>query len=61
MIEFLQSHTNVVLQPEFDSPWYSGINPYALGFAMMSDLRRICENPTPEDRRWFPKSPAATG
>ncbi|HMV38498.1 SpoVR family protein [Plasticicumulans sp.] len=55
MIEFLQSHTNVVFQPEFDSPYYSGINPYALGFAMMSDLRRICENPTPEDRRWFPE------
>ena len=55
MIEFLQSHTNVVFQPEFDSPYYSGINPYALGFAMMSDLRRICESPTPEDRRWFPE------
>lgn len=55
MIEFLQSHTNVVFQPEFDSQYYSGINPYALGFAMMSDLRRICEHPTPEDRRWFPE------
>ncbi|PWV58506.1 SpoVR family protein [Plasticicumulans acidivorans] len=54
MIEFLQSHTNVVAQPEFDSPYYSGINPYALGFAMMSDLRRICEKPTAEDKAWFP-------
>lgn len=54
MLEFLQSHTSVVFQPAFDSPYYSGINPYALGFAMMSDLRRICENPTEEDRRWFP-------
>jgi spore cortex formation protein SpoVR/YcgB (stage V sporulation) len=34
---------------------YSGINPYALGFAMFTDLRRICENPTDEDRRWFPE------
>ena len=55
IIEFLQSHTNVVYQPEFDSPYYSGINPYALGYAMMSDIRRICENPTDEDREWFPQ------
>jgi spore cortex formation protein SpoVR/YcgB (stage V sporulation) len=54
MIEFLQSHTNVVAQPGYDSRFYSGINPYALGFAMMSDLRRICEQPTDEDRHWFP-------
>ncbi len=55
MIEFLQSHTNVVYQPSFDSPYYSGINPYALGFNMMSDIRRICENPDDEDREWFPE------
>jgi stage V sporulation protein R len=54
MIEFLQSHTNVIYQPPFHSKYYSGINPYALGFAMMSDIRRICEDPTEEDRRWFP-------
>lgn len=55
MIEFLQSHTNVIYQPPFNSPYYSGINPYALGFAIMSDIRRICENPTEEDKRWFPE------
>ena len=55
MIEFLQSHTNVVFQPDFDSPYYSGINPYALGFNMMTDIRRICESPTNEDREWFPE------
>ncbi|MEO6351906.1 MAG: SpoVR family protein, partial [Burkholderiaceae bacterium] len=54
MMEFLQSHTNVIYQPPLDSPHYSGINPYALGFAMMSDIRRICEAPTGEDRTWFP-------
>jgi spore cortex formation protein SpoVR/YcgB (stage V sporulation) len=54
MMEVLQSHTNVVFQPDFDSPYYSGINPYALGFAMMRDIRRICEEPTDEDRYWFP-------
>ncbi|MFP4279832.1 MAG: SpoVR family protein [Halochromatium sp.] len=54
MMEVLQSHTNVVYQPPFDAPYYSGINPYALGFAMMRDIRRICEQPTDEDRYWFP-------
>jgi len=54
MIEFLQSHTNVIAQPPFNSKFYNGINPYALGFSMMSDLRRICEQPTEEDRHWFP-------
>jgi stage V sporulation protein R len=54
MMEFLQSHTNVVYQPPVDSKYYSGINPYALGFAMMRDIRRICEDPTDEDRSWFP-------
>ncbi len=54
MIEFLQSHTNVIVQPGFDSPFYSGINPYTLGFNMFKDLRRICEHPTDEDRTWFP-------
>ena len=55
MMEFLQSHTGVVFQPPFDTPYYSGINPYALGFAMMRDIRRICEEPTAEDREWFPE------
>lgn len=54
ILEFLQSHTNVVMQPDFDSPYFSGINPYALGFAMMRDIRRICEEPDDEDRCWFP-------
>jgi len=54
MLEFLQSHTSVVYQPPFDSPWYSGINPYALGYAMFQDIKRICQNPTKEDKHWFP-------
>lgn len=54
MLEFLQSHTNVIYQPDFDSPYFNGINPYTLGFAIFSDLRRICENPTDEDRAYFP-------
>ena len=54
MMEFLKTHTNVIYQPPYSNQYYSGINPYALGFAMMTDIRRICENPTDEDRRWFP-------
>ena len=42
MVEFLHNHTNVVYQPPYNSRHYSGINPYALGFAMFRDLRRIC-------------------
>ena len=54
MMEFLQSHTNVIAQPPYNSPYFSGINPYTLGFAMMSDIKRICEDPTEEDKQWFP-------
>ncbi|WP_442488958.1 SpoVR family protein [Halomonas litopenaei] len=54
ILEFLQSHTAVVSQPAFDSPYYNGINPYALGFAIFTDLKRICEAPNDEDREWFP-------
>lgn len=54
MLEILHNHTNVLLQPEFDDPRYNGINPYALGFAMMQDIKRICVEPEDEDREWFP-------
>jgi stage V sporulation protein R len=54
MIEWLTSHTNVVFQPLVGHPAYKGINPYALGFAMYTDIKRICEAPTDEDRSWFP-------
>jgi len=53
-LEFLQSHTNVVFQPDFDDPRFSGLNPYVLGFAMMQDIERIVSNPDDEDREWFP-------
>ena len=54
MMEWLKSHTNVIYQPPVGHPAYSGINPYALGFAMYNDLKRICQAPTDEDRQWFP-------
>jgi stage V sporulation protein R len=54
MLEWLTSHTNVIYQPPVGHRAYSGINPYALGFAMYTDIQRICEHPTEEDRQWFP-------
>jgi stage V sporulation protein R len=54
-LEFLQSHTNVVFQPDFDDQRFSGFNPYALGFAMMQDIERIVTRPDDEDREWFPE------
>lgn len=54
-LEFLQLHTNVLYQPDYDKPYYSGINPYSFGFAMLRDIQRMCENPTAEDQRWFGK------
>jgi len=54
MLEFLHSHSSVVFQPIFKDRRYSGINPYALGFAMMNDIRRIATEPSDEDREWFP-------
>jgi spore cortex formation protein SpoVR/YcgB (stage V sporulation) len=53
-LEFLHSHTSVVMQPDYDDPRHRGMNPYALGFAMMQDIERICVSPTDEDRQWFP-------
>ena len=54
MLEFLHSHTSVIFQPDFDDRRFSGINPYTLGFKMFMDIKRICEEPTEEDYRWFP-------
>lgn len=51
---FLESHSGVIFQPTYDKRYYSGINPYAIGFAIFQDIKRICENPTDEDREWFP-------
>src|SRR6185437_11895917 len=57
MLEFLQSHSGVVYQPEFNSSHYSGFNPYALGFAMMQDIKRVALEPTQEDKEWFRGKP----
>ena len=54
-ISWMHTHSSVVFQPDMHSKYYDGsINPYALGLDMFKDIRRICENPTDEDRAWFP-------
>jgi stage V sporulation protein R len=53
-LEFLHSHTGVTRQLSAESKHYHGFNPYALGFAMFEDIKRICENPTDEDKQYFP-------
>ncbi len=53
--EWLVNHSAVVEQPDFDAPHFHGINPYALGFSIYRDIRRVCEQPTDEDRAWFPR------
>ena len=55
MLEFLHSHSSVVFQPTFNDRRFGGLNPYALGFAMMNDIARIATEPTAEDREWFPQ------
>lgn len=54
MLEILHSHSSVVNQTDYDDPRYGGINPYALGLNMMQDIKRICTEPEPEDKEWFP-------
>jgi len=54
-LEFLALHTNVLYQPGHNSKYYSGINPYKFGFAMLEDIERMCSNPTAEDLAWFPQ------
>ena len=48
-LETMESHTSVIRQAP-----YSGLNPYALGFAVFKDLRRICEQPDAQDEALMP-------
>lgn len=54
MLEFLHVHAAVLTQPDFSDRRFQGLNPYTLGFAMMRDIRKICEDPSEEDPSWFP-------
>ncbi len=52
-LEVLHSTSNVITQHPFDVGG-ANFNPYALGYAMMTDIARICTEPSAEDRQWFP-------
>jgi spore cortex formation protein SpoVR/YcgB (stage V sporulation) len=54
MLEFLKLHTSVLYQPNYDSPYFSGLNPYYLGFEIFMDIMRMCNAPDDEDRELFP-------
>ena len=54
MLEFLKSHSGVIFQPDYNNPYFSGLNPYTLGFNIFMDIKRICQAPTDEDKEWFP-------
>lgn len=54
MLEFIKSHSGVIFQPDYSSPYFSGLNPYTLGFNIFMDIKRICQDPTEEDKAWFP-------
>lgn len=46
-LEFLKDHSNIIYQP-------MSLNPYTLGFTTFMDIKRICENPTEEDKVDYP-------
>lgn len=54
MLEFLALHTNVLYQPNYDSPYFNGLNPYYLGFEIFMDIKRMCQEPDDEDKEYFP-------
>jgi stage V sporulation protein R len=49
MLEYIKTNAGVLNQLA-----YGNFNPYALGLSMYRDIRRACENPTKQDREWFP-------
>ena len=61
-MEFVSSHTNVCndIPHSFILGYSMSINPYYLGFNIFMDIKRICQDPTPEDKFLFP-SFAGTG
>lgn len=44
-LEALASHSGVIAQPTYNSPYYSGLNPYKLGFEMFRDIMFMARGP----------------
>lgn len=69
MLEFIKLHTGVLTQYGTQAKFIPGpngdkylqdmympdFNPYWLGFTILMDIKRMCTNPTEEDKRWFPE------
>jgi spore cortex formation protein SpoVR/YcgB (stage V sporulation) len=53
MFEYIEMNCGVIHQHNQFRPM-RGLNPYKIGSEIFSDIRRICENPTDEDREYFP-------
>jgi len=53
-LEFLCEHNNITNQYDYNDRRFGGLNVYALWFNIFMDIKRICENPTDEDKEWFP-------
>lgn len=54
-LEFIHSHTGVLCQHGMEHKHYNGINPYKMGFELFSEIKRICLDPTEEDKLHFPQ------
>lgn len=54
-MEFVLSHTNVIAQSGISYGQFGGWNPYSLGYAIFTDIERICTKPTEEDKYFFPE------
>lgn len=54
MLQFIQYHSQVIHQPHYDQANYVGLNPYTLGYKIFSEIKRISQNPTDEDKFWHP-------
>ena len=61
MLEFLHSHTNVVFQPPYNSPWYSGINPTRWASPCSGTSSASVSRPRKRISTGSPISPVLTG
>jgi spore cortex formation protein SpoVR/YcgB (stage V sporulation) len=53
MFEYIEMNCGVIHQSS-NFKHIRGLNPYKIGSEIFSDIRRICEDPTEEDRKFFP-------
>jgi len=54
MMEFLRDHSHIIYQPGVHDKNYDGsLNPYYIGYNIFREIKRVCENPTQEDKDWF--------